>query len=573
MEEKVVTVLQEAVRKCRANILIAIFFSFFINILMFVAPMHMLQVYDRVLVSRSETTLVVLTGLAVGLLVIFGILDGVRSRILLRTSLKFDEIISDSVFRAIFQGTIRRPQTKNNYFQSLRDMDQIREFISGGPIVALCDAPWGPLFIAVIYVIHPLLGLVSTIGAIIIFIIAVMNELLTRDPVQQAANHHIHALTSANASLKNAEVVHALGMVSAVKSQWSKSHDSALSFVAQAGLRASSIISSSRFVRMALQVLILGSGAYLAIKDEITPGMMIAASIIMGRALAPVEMAVSHWRNIVASRVAYQRLKKIFEHHQDNKERMNLPPPTGEVSAEGVVIIPPGGRRPVLTNATIKLEPGTVWGLIGPSGSGKSSLARALVGVWPVVAGTLKYDGADISLWNPEDLGPYIGYMPQDVELFDGTVAENISRFQSIDSEAVLVAAKKAGVHQMVLDLPDGYDTEIGSAGQVLSGGQRQRIALARAMYGEPRVLVLDEPNSNLYTEGDRALVQAIVEAKNRGCTVLVISHKTALLANVDNIAVLNNGTIASSGTRDQILQQFVQPPRPGITEGSAATH
>ena len=558
MKKKSTTALQEAIAACKANLGVTILFSFFINLLMFVAPLHMLQIYDRVLMSRSEVTLLVLTVLALGLLVIYGILEGVRSRILVRTGLRFDEILNDRLFRTVFRGAVRNPAMGTG--QALRDMDVVREFISGGAIIALCDAPWVPIFIAAGFLIHPVLGFISLAGAVVIFALALANELMTRDLLSKGGAVSIRATNTATASLRNSEVVHALGMISAIKDRWTRSHSDTLIHQSRASDRAGGIMAASRFVRMGLQVTILGAGAYLAIGDEISPGAMIAASIIMGRALAPVELAVGQWKNFANSRNAYRRLTGMFNAIPEAASPMELPAPIGNISIEGVSVVPPGGRVPVVKGLTLELVPGTSVGLVGPSGSGKSSLARALVGVWPVVAGSIRYDGAELAQWDPEVLGPHLGYMPQDVELFDGTVAENIARFQDFEPGDVVMAAQKAGVHNMILALPDGYDTSIGTGGQALSGGQRQRVALARALYGAPRILILDEPNANLDSEGEQALSGALQQARDNGCTIVVISHRPSLLAGVDRIAVLKDGVLVKYGPRDRIMNELSAP-------------
>jgi PrtD family type I secretion system ABC transporter len=540
---------------CRSNIYYTIFFSFFINLLMFVAPLHMLQIYDRVLLSRSEVTLVVITVLAIGLLVIYGLLEGVRSRLLVRTGLKFDEILNDKTFRAVFRRSVQQP--RNATPQALRDMDSVREFLSGGAVIAICDAPWVPIFIAVGFLLHPLLGTVSLFGAIVIFLLALTAELSTRNLLYKGNSQNLLANHNVSTSLRNSEVVHALGMIAAIKRHWSENHDKALTFQATASDRAGTIMACSKFVRMALQVLILGVGAYLAVLDEITPGTMIAASILMGRALAPVEMAVGQWRSFVNSRLAYERLQKLLEATPEPEETMNLPEPTGNVRVDKAVLGAPDDPTVIIKGVSFNVEPGKALAIIGPSGSGKSSLAKALVGVWPVRSGSVRFDGAEINQWNPEKLGPYIGYMPQDVELFDGTVAQNIARFTEVDPDLVVLAAKKAGVHDLILTLPDGYDSNMGPSGQALSGGQRQRIALARALYGKPKILIFDEPNAHLDTMGETALANSIDIAKSDLCSIILISHKPSLLTKVEDIIVLKDGTVVSSGPRDQILSAF----------------
>jgi PrtD family type I secretion system ABC transporter len=563
MTKKPRTVLNDAVSACKPYLAAVVFFSFFINLLMFVAPLYMLQVYDRVLMSRSTVTLIALTVIAVALLIVYGLLEAVRSRILVRAGVKVDEKLNVPVFRAIFQGSVRA--RGGSTAQALRDMDTLREFLSGGAILAFCDAPWVPIFIAVGFMLHPVLGLVSLSGSIIIFALALANEISTRSILQSAGASSLKATNEATTNLRNAEVVQAMGMLPAVMSRWSVRHRDGLAKQLDASNRAGAILASSRFVRLTLQVAILGAGAFLAVKGEITPGTMIAASIIMGRALAPVEMAVGQWKSFVVGRNAYKRLGELLDHVGFQETPMRLPDPKGDITVQNVSLVPPGGKALVLNNVSLELEAGAAIGLVGPSGSGKSSLARAIVGVWPVAAGTIRYDGADLKQWDPEHLGPHIGYMPQDVELFSGTVAENIARFQGIDSEAVVAAAAKAGVHEMILQLPEGYETQLGEGGQALSGGQRQRIALARALFGNPKILVLDEPNANLDTDGEQALARALQQAKSDGTSIIVISHRPSLLSVVDMIAVLKDGALMKYGPRETVLGELGKPVQPSL--------
>ena len=548
-------ILQEAIRKLVPTFLVVIFFSLFINLLMFVAPLHMLQMYDRVLVSRSEVTLLVLTLLAIGLLMIYGVLEGVRSRILVRMGLKFDELTSSQIFDIIFDVALSRP--KHGNAQALKDVDGIRDFLSGGPIICLCDCPWVPIFIAACFVLHPVLGFVALAGAIVVFILAALNEKLTRSRLSEATKFSISSGNYAVSSLRNAEIIKALGMGLGVRNRWMESRINMLQNQSIASDRAGGVLASSRFVRMGLQVIMLATGGYLAVQDLISPGAMIAASIIMGRALAPVEMAVSQWKNFVSARDSYKRLRDLINGQPQVEEKMDLPDPVGQLDLDKVAVRPPDSDNVVLANLSLSFAPGTITGIIGPSGSGKSSLARVIVGVWPVLRGSVRCDGANIDNWSSEKLGPFIGYMPQDVELFSGTVAQNISRFQESGSEEIILAAQKAGVHELILNLPKGYDTDIGAGGQALSGGQRQRVALARAIYKSPRIIVLDEPNSNLDAAGEKALAETILTAKGSGSTVIVISHRPSLLASTDKIAVLNKGSIAKYGDRDQVLNEL----------------
>jgi ATP-binding cassette subfamily C protein/ATP-binding cassette subfamily C protein EexD len=560
MKENNKTLLEKAVQSCRLNIGLVIFFSFFINMLMFVAPLHMLQVYDRVLVSRSEVTLISLSGIAIGLLVIYGILEGVRGRILIRSGVKFDEIMNDTIFRALFRGALVQPTGVSP--QALRDMNSIRDFMAGGAVAAFCDAPWVPLFILAGFLIHPVLGLIYVGGAVLIFSLALLNEYLTGHQLRSGNVGGVKAQNSAAMGLRNAEVIQALGMISSIKNRWYANHKEAVGLQTSAGEKGGMVVAASRFLRLALQVTILGTGAFYAIDGEITPGAMIAASIIMGRALAPVEMAVGQWRSFVACRTAYRRLNDMLKSVPEVDKPMDLPAPTGSVTVENAIITAPESSVAVVKNVSIEINSGEALGLIGPSGSGKSTLARALVGVWRPRSGAIRFDGADLNQWDPERLGPFVGYIPQGVELFDGNVAENISRFGEMDSEKVIEAAHKAGVHEMILNLANGYETQIGSGGLALSGGQRQRIALARAVYGNPAVLVLDEPNANLDSEGENALLASLEGLKKSGSTIVVISHRPALLAVVDKIAVLKEGALIKFGPRDQVLDQLTSAPR-----------
>ena len=553
--------LRKAIKSCRPNVLSVVFFSAFINLLMLVAPLYMLQVYDRVLLSKSYVTLIALTVIAMGCLVVYGILEFVRARILVRTGLKLDEYLNERVFRVIFKSSTGG--SADTSAQSLRDADTIREFFSGGAIIAFCDAPWVPLFIIAGFLLHPWLGMVSLGGTILIFIIALINEFSTRGLLREASEKTLAATNYASTSLRNAEVVHALGMISSVMNIWGHRRSEGLMGQSRASDRAGMFLATSRFIRMALQVGILGVGAYLAVRGDITPGTMIAGSIIMGRALAPVEMGVGQWKTFVFARNAYRRLDKIMANNDIPERPMPLPEPVGEVTVDKIIVVPPGSETPVLMNISLSVSPGTALGLIGPSGSGKSSLARALVGVWYPHSGTIRYDGAEISQWDPEQLGPYLGYMPQDVELFTGTVADNISRFQQAESTAVVEAALKAGVHELILEFPDGYNTQLGENGYALSGGQRQRIALARALYGNPKVLILDEPNANLDTEGEQALAQALKQAKDEGQAIVVISHRAALLSIVDTVAVLKDGVLLKLGPRDAVLAELSNASKP----------
>ncbi len=551
--------LKKAIAACRGNMIAVLVFSFFLNLLVFVGPLYMLQVYDRVLTSRNTLTLLVITGLAVALLGVYAALEVIRSRLLVRTGIIFDDLLSDQVLQRAFRGYVRTPGAA--YSQAPRDVDAMREFVTGASILAFCDAPWVPVFIAVCFMMHFWIGVVALAGAVIIFALALSNEIATRKPLREASTVSVMANQYVSSSLRNAETVQAMGMANAILRRYSDLHLTTLALQARASDRAGLIIGTFKAVRMALQVAILGVGAYLVIIGQMSAGLMIAASIIMGRALAPVEGAVSQWKQFVAARAAYARTKQLLSSVPVLSDRMSLPAPKGDISVERLIAAPPGSQVATLKGVNFNVRAGEVVAVIGASGAGKSSLARALVGVWLPSGGTVRLDGAELSHWNPEELGPFIGYLPQEVELFAGTIAENIARFGDVDATKVVEAAKTAGAHEMILKLPDGYSTRVGEGGRSLSGGQRQRVALARALYGDPRFIVLDEPNSSLDQEGEKALSDAIVQAKNAGRTVIVISHRMSLLSIVDRVLVLVDGTVAAYDRPDLVL--------PGVRGGS----
>lgn len=556
-----------ALNKVRSVLGTTMVFSFFINLLMFVGPLYMLQVYDRVLASRNETTLLLLTAIACGMLAIYGLLEFIRSRLLVRAGIQFDEVLASPLFHRVLKGTLQMPGVNTAF--ALSDIDKLREFLTGNGLLAILDAPWVPIFLLACFIFHPLLGFIATGGAIIIFLLALANELSTSKSLRDAGAASQSATHFATTTLQNAEVIKALGMEQPLREKWQNKHRDMLSLQATASDRAGAVMSMSKFVRMALQVFILGGGAYLVLENEVSPGIMIAASIMMGRALAPVEQSVAHWKQVVAARTAHARLKRLFDQVSDNNVKTDLPRPSGALSVENLMSVIPGTRSTILNGVTFAVSPGEVLAVIGPSGAGKSSLVRHLVGVWSGVNGTVRLDGAELAHWDPAKLAEFIGYLPQDVELFSGTIADNISRFQPGSDELVVEAALRAGVHDLIQELPDGYDTQIGEGGRQLSGGQRQRVGLARAMFKDPRLIVLDEPNSNLDSEGEEALMGAIQASRESGATVVFVSHKANLLALSDKVLVLNKGRVQAFGP----TQQLLRPSASGqAVEGTANT-
>ena len=563
--------VRAALGKSRGAFFMTGVFSLFINLLMLTAPLYMLQIYDRVLASRSEPTLIVLTVLAGGLLLVMGGLDLIRSRVLVRVGVKMDALLNARVFSAVFAQALRG--ARGQRAQALRDLDSLRQFLTGPGPFAFFDAPWAPLYLAVVFIFHPILGFVALAGAVVLFSMALINELVTRRPLQLANAQAIAANGFAEASLRNAEVLEALGMLPEIRKRWTAQHCQGLALQATASDRAATLTSWSKAVRISLQVAILGAGAALAIQQIITPGVMIAASILMGRALAPVEQAIGQWRHFVGARQAYRRLNELLQAIPEDEARLTLPKPEGRLAVEQLVAAPPGSQKPVLKGVSFKLEPGEALGVIGPSASGKSTLARNLVGVWAPQSGAVRLDGAEVQGWDAEQLGPYLGYLPQDVELFAGNVAENISRFSAEASpEAVVAAARAAGVHDMILQLDKGYDSEIGEQGCVLSGGQRQRVGLARALYGEPALVVLDEPNASLDAAGDEALTQAILGLKARGATVVVMAHRPSAIAAVDKLLMLREGRVEAFGPKEEVIAKVTKAAGAGQGAGNVAS-
>ena len=550
--------LKSALKSTKSSFVSVGFFSMFINLLMLVPAIYMLQVYDRVVTSGSESTLLMVTLIMVLLLTAMGALEWVRSRILVRISAKLDQILSRTVFNVSFKQALYSGGS-NNSGQPIQDLTGLRQFMTGNGLFAFFDAPWIPIYIAVMFVFHPWYGWIGVFSAALLVVMAVINEKLTGKLLQEANQELSSASAAVSKTLTNSEVIQSMGMLDAIRSRWSKKQDKVVVKQSKASEKAGIVTSTSKTVRIMVQSLILGAGAYLTIQQEITPGLMIAGSILLGRALAPIDQMIGAWKGFVAARGQYSRLNELLTKVPAEKETMQLPAPVGLVQAEAVNVVPPGSNSATLSGVTFTARPGEVWGVLGPSAAGKSTLARALLGIWPAASGKVRLDGADIFSWDREDLGPYIGYLPQDIELFDGSISENIARFGEVDPDKVVTAAKSAGVHEMILALPNGYDTVIGGQGGVLSGGQRQRIGLARALYGEPVLIVLDEPNSNLDEVGEKALGQAIHSMKQRNATVFIITHRVSVLAQVDGLMVLSDGQLRMQGPRDEVLAKLKQ--------------
>ncbi len=538
-------------------ILYGAFFSMFINILQLTFPIYMLQIYDRVLSSNSMPTLYAITLAAVAAMIVMSVLEFIRSRLLVRCGVAIDQALSHDVLDELLKRAALAGSQPDQ--ASLRDVNLLRNFFGGNSIFALFDIPWTPLFLIVIYFLHPLLGLVATGGAVLLVILALINEKVSRKPLDAANIANGFLMKFIETARRNAQPVRSMGMLAGVANRWQGLNDTVMKLQTQASRKSGLIQSMSGWLRQSMQVFIYGVGAWLTLEGKATAGSMIAASIIMGRALAPVQLGIGSWKSMIEARGAWRRLSATFA-NKIQIENMDLPEPKGQLAAEHVSFAI--NKNVILRDINFTLQPGESLGLIGPSGAGKSTLCRLLLGIWPANGGAVRLDGADIFNWDQEKLGPYIGFLPQDIELFTGTVAENIARLDTVESEKVVAAAQQAGVHELILNFAQGYDTRIGEGGVILSGGQRQRIGLARALYGNPKLVILDEPNSNLDDDGERALLASWPQLKANGTTLIVVSHKPSLLAGVDKILMLKDGRIAMYGPREAVFKKLkeVQP-------------
>ena len=550
-----VSELKEAILASKKSFIIVGFFSLFINILMLVPPLYMLQLYDRVLTSRSEDTLILLTAIVLVLFITMALLEIVRSKILVKVGNNLDHILSQRIFNLLFDLANKHPGKATGV--PLNDLTQIKQFMTGSGLFAFFDAPWIPIYIAVLFIFHPMFGYFAIFAAIVLLSLAIVNEYVTKEKLGEANGLSRASGAYVESNLRNAEVINAMGMKDNVRSVWEEKYFGFLHAQNEASNKAAVISNTSKTMRMMFQSMMLGLGGYLAITMEVSPGMMIAGSIIMGRALAPIDLMINSWKGFSGARTSYERVDELLEDFPKDKEYMELPAPQGEIILEQVVVTPPGAKQPSIKGISMVIDKGDVVGIIGPSAAGKSSLARIILGLWPLAQGKARLDKADIYQWDKADLGKYIGYLPQDIELFEGTVSQNIARFREVDSKKVVEAAQKAGIHEMVLRLPDGYDTLIGAGGVGLSGGQRQRIGLARAIYDSPVLVVLDEPNSNLDEQGELSLVRAIEILKQQETTVVVITHKPNILKVTNKLAVLKQGILEMYGKTNEVLAQI----------------
>ncbi|MEC8082301.1 MAG: type I secretion system permease/ATPase [Pseudomonadota bacterium] len=556
--------LGSALKASKRGFMAAGFFSLFTNILMLTAPFYMLQVYDRVVTSRSLETLLFLTLIMVFMFGVLGVLEWVRSRILVRVSNQIDQFLSHRVYSAMFNAGVKIPERRTA--QPLNDLTSIRQFLTGNGLFAFFDAPWFPIYIAILFLFHPAFGWFALGAGAILFAIAILNEKFTKKALTEANGENLKAQNLASSNLRNSEVLHAMGMLPGIMGRWSKQHRAFLGKQTEASDKAGVFANLSKVLRMIFQSAILGLGAYYVVLNEMSPGMMIAGSILMGRALAPLDLLINSWSGFNNARTAKTRLEELLNMFPHQERNMSLPKPAGQLDATNLFVGPPTSRTPTLKGVNFSVKPGDLVGIIGPSAAGKSTLAKAILGIWPTMNGNLRIDGAEVQHYNRDEIGPFIGYLPQDIELFEGTVSENIARFGNLDPEKVVNAAKKAGVHEMILQLPDAYDTRIGVDSGALSGGQRQRIGLARALYDEPRIVVLDEPNSNLDEQGEKALSDTMQILKQEQVTTFVISHRTSILKSIDKLMVLKEGQMQMFGPKEEVMQKLMQQKANGQT-------
>lgn len=551
----------------KPTLIVAGLFSLFINLMLLGPILYMLQVFDRVLTSRSEPTLYMLTLVVAIALLAMAFVDMARGRLMVMGGRRIDEMLGARALKNLIRNASAVNRT--GYLYGLKDIATLRGFLTGNNVIALFDAPWLIFFIAIIFLFHPWMGAIAVVGALILLLLAWVNEKTNRKELDRYQDATRRGGQFMDQGMRNADVLNSMGMTARFSTKWEAINSDALNRMQETSARMGSILAISKFVRQSIQVVMMGVGVYLVIHDNLSPGIMIASTILLGRAMAPVESLIGNWNGLVSARSAYERLAKLFPVFFKDSVRQPLPPPQGRIQIEHAFLAGSDKDHPILRQIDLDLPPGKLLGVLGPSGSGKSSLAKLIVGVWPLTSGHVRIDGAEISHWDENQLGAYLGYLPQDVELFPGTIAENIGRFDTTNNDAILLAAQAAHAYELILRLPEGFDTRLGEGGIQLSAGQAQRIGLARALYGQPRIVVLDEPNANLDIEGEQALLQAIAELKTQGSTVILITHKPSLVSNMDYLMVLREGRVELLGPRDDVLSRLSghHPHPPGASQ------
>jgi ATP-binding cassette subfamily C protein EexD len=540
----------------KAYFLYATLFSAALNCLMLTPILYMLLVYDRVVSSGSMETLLMLTLLLCLLLVSSGAFDWARSKILIAANVRVEKALRNKVSSAAFRHALLSGDNASSR-QVMGDLVGLRQFVVGNGIFCVMDAPWAVIYIGMMFVFHPFFGAAAIASAVVMIILAIVTQKSTGEDMALANGLSRRAQESFGSNLRNSEVIHGMGMAQNIQNKDETLFNVASDFQASSSVSAARLQAISKAFRMLAQSLLLGLGAYLALNQQISPGMMIAGSLLLGRALAPIDMMVANWRSFVDAKGQYTRLNEILRTFVPHRDRLKLPDPEGNLSVQQLYVIPPGSNSASVKGVSFEVNAGEAVGIIGPSAAGKTSLARSILGVWPARAGLVRLDGADINKWDRDDLGPHLGYLPQDIELFNGSIAENISRFSRSDSEKIIAAAQPAGIHDIILNLSEGYDTLIGSSAGALSAGQRQRVGLARAIYNNPKIIILDEPNSNLDDQGERDLLSALRKLKASGSTILIITHRTPILSLVDKLVMMREGLITHFGPRDAVLKEI----------------
>ncbi|MDX1810787.1 MAG: type I secretion system permease/ATPase [Gammaproteobacteria bacterium] len=556
MHNKNKSIISQALNAFRGAFFAAGIFSLFINILVLTIPLYLLNVYTHVFASMSVETLIMLTIVAVGALVVQGLLEIIRSRVLVRVSAGIDSRLGEAVLSSTISKAAGSAQHST---QPMRDVNELRGFLGGPDVFRLIDIPLIPVFVGVLYFFDPLLSMIALAGAIVLFALAIINQLVTQKPLNAMNDQSMQSFNRVDDYVRNADVIKAMGMGAAITSRWQAENFNKLQWLRKAADRAGTISSTAHFVRMLLQVAIIGAGTYLYLQHEILAGTIIAASILMGRALAPVESAISTWKNVVSARSAYKRLVMLLEESKQDEVNMELPAPEGRISLDRIIVADQRKENIFLKNVGFEILPGEMLGIVGPSGAGKSTLGKVLVGITSPSTGEIRLDGAELDHWDSTSLGKYIGYLPQDVQLFGGTVAENIARMnKDANVSDIIAAAKLVGAHDLILRLPKGYETQVGEAGLALSSGQRQHIGLARAYYGCPKLVVLDEPNANLDSESEFALLKGLSNARQQKITQVVITHRPSVLQSSDKMLMLKDGTMELFGPSDKVRERLL---------------
>lgn len=549
--------IEEALALCRASFTAVAVFSFFINVLMLTPMFYMINVFDKAVGTGSISTLAALALLAVFLYVVLGLLEWVRSQVLIHIAARLDLLLAPRIYELCFQSASGAINAQDFGSQPLVHLNSLRQFMTSANCAVIFDLPWIPLFLLLMFFFHPALAVVALICMAIMAVVAVLNQRATTSGLKEANAKAVSISGATQRNLRNAEVATSMGMVSTLMSRWRAKQDEMLDVQSRTSSTASGYSALIKTLTTAIQSAAITTGAVLAIYQEISPGVMIGAALLLGKTIQPIQQGVSSWKSFVEAREHYLLLNDLLSAFPTADEKMSLPPIAGRITAKQAFVVPPGGKVPTLSDVNLNLAPGTVTMILGASAAGKSTLVRAILGLWPTAQGEIRLDGAEVHQFDRDELGPQVGYLPQDIELFDGTVAENIARFGDLDSEQVVLAANNAGVHEMVLALPNGYDTVIKGTSGLLSPGQRQRIALARALYGQPKLIILDEPNSNLDEAGEKALASAIAQAKSAGSTVVMVSHRQGALPLVDHLIIMESGRIRQQGPRDEVISQL----------------